>query len=530
MRRVASLCAALALLAINSFAQDASRLQEVVQIEHGTLRGTPRDAQGVLTYKGIPFTAPPVGALRWQAPQTVKPWNDVHDATRVGNRCVYNVSETGLGGHVADVPQSEDCLYLNVWTTAVSANDRQPVMVWIHGGGFQFGTGRDLRTDGALLSRKGVIVVSMNYRMGVFGFFGHPQLRHEGRLAGNFGLLDQIAALKWVQANVAKFGGDPRNVTIFGESAGSQAVSLLMSSPLAKGLFHKAIGQSGSSLQDLPTLGELGMRGAAFAGALGAKNLEELRAMPTQKIVAANAWDFSGGAPMVFAPGIDGYLLPEQVADVFRKGRQNDVPLLAGYNKREDFPFQAETMSHRTSAEFRAAALIVFGPEKMQEFNALYQSDTDASAKASAQELLGDIRQRAETWRWLTLQTQTGKAAAWGYIFSFESPYSPVASHGADMPFVFGNLVPQFFAPKAAPAGDADRKLAADMMSYWVNFAAKGDPNGPGLAPWPPFKDRGSMLLIQEDGRLAAGPPSDKQLAKFRFLDGFLTSASTGLR
>lgn len=530
MKKTAYLLAALVLFSVNVSAQGTNRLQEVVQVEHGALRGEPRDAQSVLAFKGIPFATPPVGPLRWQAPQPAKLWNGVHDATRVGNRCMYNVVETGLGGQVGGVPQREDCLYLNVWTSAESANERKPVMVWIHGGGFQFGTGRDPRTDGARLSQKGVVVVSMNYRLGVFGFFAHPQLRSEGRLAGNFGLLDQIAALKWVQTNIAKFGGDPRNVTIFGESAGSQAVSLLMASPMAKGLFHKAIGQSGSSLQDLPTIGELGMRGAAFAGALGAKTVDDLRAMSTEQIVTANAWDFTGGAPMVFAPGIDGYLLPAQVADVFLKGRQNDVPLLAGYNKREDFPFQSETLPHRTGAEFRAAAEIAFGPEKMREFNVLYPSDTDAAAKTSAQDLLGDIRQRAETWRWLALQTQTGTGTAWGYIFSYESPYSPVASHGADMPFVFGNLVPQFFAPRAAPAGEADRKLADSVMAYWANFATKGDPNGPGLAPWPRFKDKGSMLLIQEDGGLAAGPPSDKQLAKFKFLDGFLTSASTGQR
>jgi para-nitrobenzyl esterase len=383
---------------------------------------------------------------------------------------------------------------------------------------------------GALLAQKGMTVVSLNYRLGVFGFFAHPQLRSEGRLSGNFGIQDQMAALKWVQANIANFGGDPKNVTIFGESSGSQAVSILMGSPLAKGLFHKAIGESGSSLQDLPSVAEIGLRGAAYAGALGAKSVEELRAMPADRINTAAAWDFTGGAPPVFAPGIDGYVILTNLAEVFRKGNQNDVPLLAGYNKREEFPFLAETLPHRTSAEFRAAAQGVFGPAKMREFLSLYPSDTDVSAKVSAEELLGDIRQRAETWRWLDLQSQTGKSAVYGYKFSYESPYSPVASHGADIPFVFGNLVPQFFAPNAPPADPADRNLANMIMSYWVNFATNRDPDGPDLPHWPDFRAKGSLLQIEGDGRIMANPPSEEQIARFRFLDGFLVSASMGQR
>ena len=246
-------------------------------------------------------------------------------------------------------------------------------------------------------------------RLGVFGFFAHPQLRSEGRLAGNFGILDQIAALKWVQANIANFGGDPNNVTIFGESSGSQAVSILMGSRLAKGLFQRAIGQSGSSLQDIPSVVEIGLRGAAYAGALGAHSVPALRAMSAERINTAAAWDFAGGAPIVFAPGIDGDVILDNIAAVFRIGKQNDVPLLAGYNKHEDFPFRAETLPHRTAAEFRAAAQHVFGATRMREFVALYPSDTDAAAKTSAGELLRDIRQKAETWLWLTLHSKTGK-------------------------------------------------------------------------------------------------------------------------
>ncbi len=530
MEIVFSLMAVLLLFAGGAHAQETASLGEILRTEHGTLRGQSRNSQGVLAFMGIPHSAPPVGELRWQTPQPAKAWEGVRDATRVGNRCWVNVPETGLGGRVGEVPQSEDCLYLNVWTAAKSSSERRPVMVWIHGGGFQFGTGRDPRTDGARLAEKGAVVVSVNYRLGVFGFFAHPQLRSEGRLSGNFGIQDQISALKWIQANIANFGGDPKNVTIFGESSGSQAVSLLMGSPLAKGLFHRAIGQSGSSFQDIPSVAEIGLRGAAYASALGAKTVEALRAMPAERINTAAAWDFAGGAPIVFAPGTDGHVIPENMVEVFRRGNQNDVPLLAGYNKAEEFPFLAETRPHRTAAEFRAAAQHVFGAAKMQEFLTLYPSNSDAEAKVSAGELLGDIRQKAESWLWLRLHAQTGKSRVYGYHLAYESTYTPIASHGADMPFVFGNLVPQFFAPKAPPAGPEDRALSNMIMAYWINFAAKGDPNGPGLPQWPEFRVKNSLLQIEGGGRITASPPTEKQIARFKFLDGFLISASSGQR
>lgn len=534
MKKIIGALAALLLMSAVVHAQAMDGLGETVQIENGALRTAPRDSQGLLVFKGIPFAAAPVGDLRWQAPQAARSWQGTRDATGFGNRCWANVRVPSLAGRSGGVPFSEDCLFLNVWTGAKVSSERQPVMVWIHGGGFQFGTAGDPNTDGSPLAQKGVVLVSVNYRLGVFGFFAHPQLRSEGRLSGNFGILDQMAALKWVQANIASFGGDPKNVTIFGESAGSQAVSLLMGSPMAKGLFHRAIGQSGSSLQQLPSLAEIGIRGAAYAGALGAssvvKSIEELRAMPAERINAGATWDFAGGAPMVFAPGIDGHVFPASMEEIFRKGQQNDVPLLAGYNKREAVPFLVETLPHSTAAEFHAAAQLVFGPQKMAEFQALYPTDTPVALNAAAEDLHADIRQKAETWAWLTQHARTGKSPVYGYHFAYESPYSPIASHVADVAFVFGTLAPQFFAPKAPPAGPADRKISNEMMSYWVNFAAKGDPNGPGLSPWPEFRTTASLLQIQEDGRISAGAPSERQLARFKFLDGFLIAASMGQR
>ena len=527
MNRIASCFAALLLVTAGAHPQAGTSLSEIVQVQGGTLKGVARGAQGVLTFEGIPYAAPPVGDLRWQAPQPPSPWQGTRDATSLGDRCYSNTPETGLGGRGAGPEQGEDCLFLNVWTAAKSSTERRPVMVWIHGGGFQFGTGRDVRTDGTLFAQKGVVLVNLNYRLGVFGFFADPLLRSQGRLTGNFGILDQIAALKWVQDNIAGFGGDPNNVTIFGESSGSQSVSILMGSPLAKGLFAKAIGESGSSLQELPSITEIGLRGAAYTSALGAKTIADLRAISAERINTAAAWDFQGGAPVIFAPGIDGYVIPIELTKLFRQGKQNDVALIAGYNKAEFFPFLAESLPHKNAAEFRAAATLVFG-DRMKEFLALYPSDTDADAKTAAEQLLGDMRQCAETWRWLTIQAQTGKSPVYGYDFAYESPYSPVASHGADMTFVFGNLVPQFFAPKASPAGPADRALSNTLMAFWVNFATKSDPNGGDLPHWPEFRKEHSLLQIHEDGSLTASPPSPRQLARFKFLEDYLVSASSG--
>jgi para-nitrobenzyl esterase len=509
-------------------AQQAQSLTETVQTTLGTLHGNARDARGVLTFRGIPYAAPPVGELRWQPPQPAAAWAGTRDASHVGNRCWVNVPNSAIGGHVEEVPQNEDCLYLNVATGAVSADEHRPVMVWIHGGGFQFGTSIDPRTDPANLAQAGVVAVSMNYRLGVYGFFAHPKLRQDGALSGNFGIQDQIAALRWVKANIAAFGGDPENVTVFGESSGSQGVSLLMASPLAKGLFQRATGESGSSLQELPTLMNIALRGAAFAGALGAHSIEALRAIPAARINAAAAWDFTGGEPMIFAPGIDGTVIPAQLTEIFQAGRQNDVSLLAGYNKREDFPFAAERLPHRNAAEFRAAAQRAFGAGRMQAFDALYPSGSDADVTNSANAELGDIRQRAETWRWLTLQARTGKGSVYGYSFSFESAYSPVASHVAEIPYVFGDFAPQFFAPHAPPAGPEDHALSKTLMTYWVNFARSGNPNGPGLPTWPAFRDGHALLQIQENGQITANPPSDLQLKRFEFLDPYLIAASSG--
>ena len=522
-------CFAVVLLACGVQAQGSGGLNKTVQTANGRLHGVAADAQGVLAFRGIPFAAPPVGELRWRAPEPAKPWQGLREATSYGSRCW----ELGLPERTgADAP-NEDCLYLNVWTAANSARERRPVMVWIHGGGFEFGNAHDPQSDGTLFAEKGVVLVSINYRLGVFGFFADPLLRSEGRLSSNFGILDQIAALKWVQANIANFGGDPKNVTIFGVSSGSQSVSILMTSPLTKGLglFQRAIGESGSSLQQLPTVQEMAMRGAGYAGALQAKSIADLRAMPAQTLNRAAPWNFrERGDPPVFAPSVDQVVIPSQLDEVFRKGEQSDVPLLAGFNRREDFPFLPSALPHATAAEFRATALIDFGPERYKEFLKLYPTGTDAEAKTSAEELLADSRQSGETWRWLSLESKTGKAAVYGYVFGYVSPYAPIPTHAGEVPFVFGNLVTSSFVAKTAAPGPADRAMSNKLMAYWINFATRGDPNGTNLPHWPGFRQGSAMLQIQPDGSVVASPLSPRQVARFKFLDDYLISASMGNR
>ena len=283
-----------------------------VQVEAGVVRGFPRDDHGVLVFKGIPYAAPPVGALRWRAPQPPQAWvAGIRDATLFGARCWSAWQDDPTPWP----PQSEDCLSLNIWTTAQHTGERHPVMVWIHGGGFEFGTSADPSTDGARLAQRGVVLVSCNYRMEVLGFMAHPELDREGP-SGNYGLQDQLAALRWVQGNIARFGGDPDNVTVVGESAGAHALGMLMASPLAKELLHKAIGESGafwdSAHGSLPTFDEARARGVAFAERLGADSVTALRAMSAEELNAAAMWSFATHpATTAFSPHIDRYVVPE---------------------------------------------------------------------------------------------------------------------------------------------------------------------------------------------------------------------------
>src|SRR5499427_3758474 len=347
----------------------ASAASDVVRIDGGQLRGT--SAGGVRVFKGIPFAAPPVGALRWKAPQPAIAWSGVKAADTFGAQCMQPPYPAGSPYASAPQPTSEDCLYLNVWTAA-RGNDRRPVMVWIHGGAWTRGSGSTPTYDGAALAKKGVVVVTTNYRLRAFGFFAHPELTKESPThgSGNYGILDHLAALKWVQKNIAAFGGDPARVTIFGESAGSWSVNNLVATPLAKGLFQRAIGESGGQFSITRTLTEAEQAGAKFAEANGAASLSALRAMPAATLNGANGFQTSAT--------VDGWVFPQDVMTIFKNGKQNDVPVIIGSNANEGSIFTPETV---TGESFKQQTERQYGPDAETVLK-LYPFTSDQEARA----------------------------------------------------------------------------------------------------------------------------------------------------
>jgi len=484
---------------------------DLVKVDTGRVKGTVTN--GVAAFKGIPFAAPPVGPLRWKAPQPAARWNGVREAVEFGPRCMQgNIYNDMI---FRDKGPSEDCLYLNVWTPAASANARLPVMVWIYGGGFAAGAASEPRQDGENLARKGVVVVSMNYRLNVFGFFAHAELAKESGhdSAGNYGLLDQLAALQWVRKNIAGFGGDPANVTIFGESAGSFSVSAQMASPLAQGLFQRAIGESGAffgAVLDLKPLAASEEADAKFAESIGAHSLAELRAKPAGELLDAAAKEKG----IRFAPNVDGYFLPQSVREIYASGKQSHAPLLAGWNHDEGGLGSVFGKDAPTAANFVAYAHQHFS-EHADEFLKLYPADSDEQAKRSAQDLAGDQFIAYSTWKWLEMQAATGNST-YRYEFDDAPPGGDApprgAYHSAEIEFVFGAL-----ASKNLPWRPEDKALSDLMSSYWSNFARNGDPNGTGLPPWPVYNSQGSHPVMHLDATSHAAPDDHRE--RYEFLD-----------
>jgi para-nitrobenzyl esterase len=511
---------------MTSNAAKQAQLGRQVRTQAGLVRGNERDARGVLAFKGIPYAAPPVGQLRWRAPQPPTPWSGVRDASTFGPGCI-----SALENDQRPWPRSEDCLYLNVWTAAKQANEKRPVMVWIHGGGFQFGASSAPATDGGPLAAEGVVVVSFNYRLGVFGFLAHPDLDSEGP-SGNYGLQDQLAALRWVRTHIAGFGGDPDNVTVFGESAGAMAIGILMASPLARGLFHKAIGQSGAFWDGkhgpLQSMKEARTRGLDFARRHGHASIAVLRALPAEQLNAAARWTFAT-SPVIaaFSPSVDRYVIPDVPARRFMRGEQMPIPLLAGWNAAEHVPFASQSLPHHSASVFRAAAQAMFGKERLADFLQAYPAATDEQAAASAAALTSDYVIGEQCWQWLRLHRANSRAPAYGYLFSYTSPYTPIASHVTEIPFVFGTLTPQQSIGCVTPPAQADRALARTIMRYWVNFARHGDPNGAGLPAWPPYD--GKRDVVQTFGVDIEARPNP-QAARFRFLGSFRENGVLPLR
>jgi para-nitrobenzyl esterase len=493
----------------------SARAAGQVRTDTGSVEGTASADGKVRIFKGIPFAAPPVGDLRWKAPQPAPHWTGVKKATEFGARCMQG----NIFGDMAfrDSGPSEDCLYLNVWTPATSANAHLPVMVWIFGGGFAAGSTSEGRQDGAVLAKKGVVVVSMNYRLGIFGFFSHPELdRESGRNAsGNYGLLDQVAALQWVRQNIAAFGGDPGNVTIFGESAGSFSVSALMASPLSKDLFQRAIGESGSFLGrglTTKTLAESEADDGKFADSIGAGSLAALRAKPASDLLAAAMKQ----KDIRFWPNIDGYFFPQDPHAIYASGEQSHVPLLAGWNRDEGNYRGFFQKADPTAKNYVDRAHAVFG-DNAEAFLKLYPAASDEEAKRSAQDLAGDQFIGFGTWKWIEMQGTTGKSTVFRYEFD-DAPPQPAgvesngAYHSAEIEFVFEAL-----PSKKLPWRPEDEKLSDLISSYWTNFAKTGDPNGPGLPHWPAYTAATQYEVMHLSFDSHAEP--DAHRARYEFLD-----------
>lgn len=485
-RRSIGLAATFSLVASSAFAANPL----IVKTDDGQVQGTMANAQ-VRAFRGIPYAAPPVGDLRWREPQPTTPWKGVRQATDFGSRCFQTSAFPDMTYH--DPGESEDCLTLNVWAPADAKPGKLPVMVWIYGGGYTAGTTSEARQNGEFLAKRGVIVVSMNYRLGILGFYAHPELTAESphHASGNYGLMDQNAALQWVHRNIAAFGGDPGNVTVFGESAGSFSVSAQMASPLSKGLIHKAIGESGGAFSSnslgFDSLEVTQARDAKFAeAAFGTSDLAKLRKVsPADLIKAAVAK--TPPAPR-FGPDVDGYFLPDSVPNIYAAGKQAHIPLLAGWNAGEMQGLVVMAKEKVTADTFKAQAQKDFG-DNSEKFLAVYSAATDEQAVQSAIDLAGDRFIAHSTWLWLEAHVKTGQSPTYRYLFSLGSPgdkFHPAsigAFHSDDIEYVFGTLDAR---PEAVWRPE-DRKLSDQMGQYWTNFAKTGNPNGAGLPEWPVY-------------------------------------------
>ncbi|MGA7475087.1 MAG: carboxylesterase family protein, partial [Candidatus Sulfotelmatobacter sp.] len=460
--------------------------------ESGLISGITED--GVTVYKGVPFAAPPVGDLRWRPPAHAAPWTGTRKTDAFAPACM----QTGVSMPGETPPAvSEDCLYLNIWTPAKNVHEHLPVIVWIYGGGYINGSASMPLYWGDRLAHKGVIVVTIAYRLGPLGFLAHPELTRESphHSSGNYGLMDQIAALEWIQRNIAAFGGDPKNVTVAGQSSGAISVSILMASPLAKGLFERAIGESGGLFEPLQLapkylLANAEREGEKYAVSLGATSLQQLRRLPANQ--------FSGNAGGIVHPVIEPYVLPASPYETFASGQQNDVPLLIGSNAEEARALVDVT--HVTAATFDSDLEHSYGalPPPLV---AAYPHATDEDARQARLGLERDLRFGWDMWAWARLQAGTGKSPVYYYSFRQKPPFPAGsvyegwgASHFAELWYVFDHLDQEPWKWTAA-----DRKVAEEISSYWVNFARSGNPNGPGLPPWPAFTTGDSKVLYLGD-------------------------------
>jgi para-nitrobenzyl esterase len=500
---------ALIVLTLGALAAPVSAGIPTAHVTGGTVEGVVAD--GVSVFKGIPFAAPPTGRNRWRAPQPVEPWSGVKTADRYAAGCMQDPQMMRFIGSDAGV--SEDCLYLDIWTPAKTAGEKLPVMVWIYGGGFAAGATSSPTYAGKELAKLGVVQVNVAYRVGVFGFLAHPELSAEsGQGSGNYGLLDQIAGLEWVKRNIAAFGGDPANVTIFGESAGGISVSMLAASPAAKGLFERAISESGGSFaplrtgapgaagENVPTLAVAEASGKAFLDKLGVATIAEARALPAEDVQKAQGAGLGTG----FWPVADGHVLLGDQYVLYAQGRFNDTPVLIGTNSDEGALF---VRPGTTTAAFEQMVRAGYG-QRADKILAAYPHATDDEASRSAQDLMRDSLFAWPTWAWARLQSARGRNKAFVYYFDHRTPQSPNgATHAAELGYVFRTLDARGGTPR--PEDTATSEL---MSRYWTNFAKTGDPNGPGLPEWPAFDEKGQRVMVFDGDSGAQPVPNLKKL------------------
>ncbi len=500
------------------FSAVATRAADVVQTANGPVQGRGVQPSAVRIFRGIPFAQPPTGDLRWREPQPVKNWKDVRQAVDFGPRCMQARIFDDMIFRSNGV--SEDCLYLNVWTPAKSARERLPVLIYFYGGGFVSGDGSEPRYDGESMAAKGIVVLTVNYRLGVFGFMSHPELTKESphNASGNYGFLDQNAALQWVQRNIANFGGDPKRVTIAGESAGSISVSAHMVSPLSKNLIAGAIGESGAITGTLSAVtrakGE--EQGSKFAAGLGAQSLAALRVIPSQQILdeaSKGGWASVGRFPIT----IDGYFLTEEPATAYASGKQAHVPLLAGWNSEEVGSGALLGSAQPTLENYRNAVGKLYGTRADEVFK-LYPATTTDEVMQAAADLASDRFISYSTWKWAELHAKTGGTVVYRYLYARprpamkgkNTPPARGAAHSAEIEYALGNLG----SNDVYAWTPDDYKVSTLMQSYFANFIKKANPNGAGLSEWPAITSS-RVMRIDVESRAEA----DNTRARYLFLD-----------
>ena len=498
-----------------------------VKTASGTLEGTFNSDSSVRIFRGIPFAAPAVGNLRWRPPQPVQHWKGVRKAADFGPRCVQGRVFGDMVFRSREM--SEDCLNLKVWTPARSKAKRLPVYLWFYGGGFAAGAGDEARYDGESFAKHGIVVVNANYRLGIFGFFAHPQLTQESphKAPGNYGLLDQVAALEWVRRNIAAFGGDPHKVTIGGESAGSLSGSALMASPLSRNLFQQAIGESGAFFGQVggrgpQSLAQAEKQGADFAASIGGKSLAALRAMSAEDLLREASKKNSGFA---FWPIVDGYFLPSDVPSIFAQGKQSQVPLLAGWNADEIRMAVLRAKEKPTAKTFAEQLRRQFGPRADAALK-VYGASTDEEALRVAGDLASDQFIVFGTWKWIDVQASAGNPV-YRYEFDRTVPIPDAdkgtglksfgSPHAAELEYVFTML-----DSKKADWQPDDYQVAKTMNTYWANFIKTGNPNGFGLAEWPQYGKTHEVMHLNVECR--AKPEEHRD--RYEFLDSAPATAS----